>query len=237
MNTMTMQEQIEMSGLEFMSSMLLSLSLLSSSSSSSSQLQWNSTNQWSPLLDGGQGGQACVTIESGNENGAGGQTIVVIGGQMHRVGYTNSVIEWDPSTKRWRNGPSLSDRRRNLVAVVCHDKVYPSGGFGGDNNYDNNSTLDTIESIQVSSLLETMETSTMTRQNNNHWTRLQCRLLSPRKQFATVVVHNRYIVILGGVNGMCQDLSSVDIMDTAPPHNNNDNGEPMIVAGPSMNST
>ena len=149
MNTMTMQEQIEMSGLEFMSSMLSSLSLLSSSSSSSSQLQWNSTNQWSPLLDGGQGGQACVTIESGNENCAGGQTIVVIGGQMHIVGYTNSVIEWDPSTKRWRNGPSLSDGRRNLVAVVCRDKVYPSGGFGGDNNYDNNSTLDTIESIQV----------------------------------------------------------------------------------------
>ena len=34
---------------------------------------------------------------------------------------------------------------------------------------------------------------------------------------------------------MCQELSSVDIMDTAPPHNNNNNGEPTIVAGPSMN--
>ena len=32
-------------------------------------------------------------------------------------------------------------------------------------------------------------------------------------------------------------LSSVDIIDTAPPHNNNNNsnGEPTIVAGPSMN--
>ena len=38
---------------------------------------------------------------------------------------------------------------------------------------------------------------------------------------------------------MDQDLSSVDIMDTAPPHNNNNssNVEPTIVAGPSMNST
>ena len=58
---------------------------------------------------------------------------------------------------------------------------------------------------------------------------------------AAVVVHNRYVVILGGNNaipGLGQVLSSVDIMDTAPPHNNNnDNGEPMIVAGPSMNST
>ena len=225
---MTMQEQIELSGLEIMSSLSLS---------SSSQLQWNSTNQWSPLLGRGRQYQACVTIESGNENGAGGQTIVVIGGRMQSAEYTNSVIVWDPSTKRWRNGPSLNDRRRSLVAVVCRDKVYAIGGSGGDNNNNNYTVLDTIESIQVSSLLETMETSTMTRQNNNQWTRLQCRLSSPRRQCAAVVVHNRYIVILGGVNGMGHYLSSVDIMDTAPPHNNNNNGEPMIVAGPIMNST
>ena len=156
---------------------------------------------------------------------------------MRRVGYTNSVIVWDPSTKRWRNGPSLNDKRSKLVVVVCHDKVYAIGGQGGSNN-DNNSTLDTIESIQVSSLWETMETLT-TRQNNNQWTRLQCRLSSLQSKCAAVVVQNRYIVILGGVNGMGHDLSSVDIIDTAPPHNNNNNsnGEPMIVAGPSMNST
>ena len=140
-NSMTMQEQIELSGLEIMSSL--------SSSSSSSQLQWNSTNQWSPLLGGGQEYQACVTIESCNENGAGGQTIVVIGGLMHRVGCTNSVILWDLSTKRWRNGPSLNDRSCDLVAVFCCDKVYAIGGLGGD-NYNNYTTLDTIESIQVS---------------------------------------------------------------------------------------
>ena len=229
-NTMTMQEQIEMSGLEIMRS-------LSSSSSMSSQLQWNSTNQWSPLLGGGWEYQACVTIESGNENGAGGQTIVVIGGERQSDIYTNSVIVWDPSTKRWRNGPSLNDRRRDLVAVVCRDKVYAIGGYGGD-NYNNDTTLDTIESIQVSSLLEAKETLMTTRQNNNQWTRLQCRLSSPRRNCAAVVVHNRYIVILGGVNGMHQDWSSVDILDAAPPrdnNNNNSNGEPMIVAGPSMN--
>ena len=125
------------------------------------------------------------------------------------------------------------------LSVMTKSMPYAVGGYGYD-NYNNYTTLDTIESIQVSSLLETMETSTMTRQNNSQWTRLQCRLSSPRSEFAAVVVHNRYIVILGGVNGipgLGQDLSSVDIMDTAPPHNNNDNGEPMIVAGPSMNST
>ena len=230
---MTMQEQIELSGLEIMSSLSTS-----SSSSSSSQLQWNSTNQGSPLLGGGREFQACVTIESGNENCAGGQTIVVIGGERQSGEYTNYVIVWDPSTKRWRNGPSLNDRRIDLVAVVCHDKVYAIGGFGGDNNNNNYTALDTIESIQVSSLLETMEELTMTRQNNNQWTRLQCRLSSPRRNCAAVVVQNRYIVILGGDASMDQDLSSLDILDTAPPHNNNnDNGEPMIVAGPSMNST
>ena len=234
-NTMTMQEQIEMSGLEIMSS--LSSSLSSSSLSSSSQLQWNSTNQWSPLLGGGREFQACVTIESGNENGAGGQTIVVVGGTMESGEYTNSVIVYDPSTKRWSNGPSLNDKRSDFIAVVCRDKVYAIGGCGYINN-GNYTTLDTIESIQVSSLLETMETSTMTRQNNNQWTRLQCHLSSPRHSFAAVVVHNRYIVILGGVNGMGYHLSSVDILDMEPPQNNNNsNGEPTIVAGPSMNST
>ena len=228
-NTMTMQEQIELSGLEIMSS----LSSSSSSSSSLSQLQWNSTNQWSPLLGGGRDSQVCVTIESGNENGAGGQTIVVIGGRMHRVSFTNSVIVWDPSTKRWRNGPSLNDKRIDLVAVVCHDKVYAIGGYGGNN--DDDTTLDTIESIQVSSLLETMDTSTMTRQNNNQWTRLKCHLSSPRMNCAAVVVHNRYVVILGGHTDTWDELSSVDIMDTVPPHNNNNNGEPTIVPGPSMN--
>ena len=230
--TMTMQEQAAMSGLEIMSSLSSS-----SSSSSSSQLQWNSTNQWSPLLGGGWDSQACVTIESGNENGAGGQTIVVIGGHMCRGGCTNSVIVWDPSTMEWRNGPSLNHRRASLVAVVCRDKVYAIGGVGRANNY-NYTALDTIESIQVSSLLETTGTSMTTRQNNNQWTRLQCRLSSPRENCVAVVVHKRYIVILGGYTGMRQALSSVDIMDTAPPHNNNNsNAEPTIVAGPSMNST
>ena len=124
-----------------------------------------------------------------------------------------------------------------MVAVVCHDKVYAIGGWGHANNYNSYTTLDTIKCIQVSSLLETMETLTMTRQNNNQWTSLQCCLSSPRKNCAAVIVQIRYVVILGGHTGRGEDLSSVDIMDTAPPHNNNDNGEPTIVAGPSMNLT
>ena len=230
-NNMTMQEQIIMSGLAIMSS--LSSSSSSLSSSSVSQLQWNPINQWSPLLGGGRQGPACVIV-SGNgahpyENDAAGQTIVVLGGRMRSIGCTSSVVIWDPSTMEWRHGPNLSVNRKYFVAVVCRDKVY---AIGGDDNDDGDYTVsDTMESIQVSSLLET-ETST-TRQNNSQWTRLQCRLLSPRVGCAAVVVHNRYVVILGGYTTGRNYLSSVDILDTAP-HNNN--GEPTIVAGPSMNS-
>ena len=125
--------------------------------------------------------------------------------------------------------PHLNLKRIFLAAVVCRDKVYVIGGTD-----DNGQALDTMESIQVSSLLGTTQTSTTTRQTNSQWTRLQCRLSSPRQGCAAVVVHNRYIVVLGGRNDM-ECLSSVDIVDTAP-HNNN-NGEPAIVAGPRMIST
>ena len=221
---MTMQKQMEMSGLKV--------------TTSSSPLQWNSTNQWSPLLRGARSFEACVTIivSGSGENDIAGQTIAVIGGQMQRRPYTESVIVWDPSTNRWRNGPNLNYGRSDLVAVVCRDKVYAIGGLGSEHNYCYNTVLDTIESIEVSSLLETMETWTTT--TRRRWTRLQCRLSSPRKAFAAVVVQNRYIVILGGHSGIGQDSSSVDIIDTAPPHNNNNNnsnGEPTIVGGPSMN--
>ena len=130
----------------------------------------------------------------------------------------------------WRLAPNLNDRRRGLVAVVCRDKVYAIGRHD-----ENPHALDTMQSIQASSLLETMETS-MTRQNNSQWTRLQCCLSSPQQSFATVIVHNRYVIILGACNGI-QCLSSVDIQYITPPNNNNNNGEPTIVAGPSMNSS
>ena len=202
---MTMQEQIKMSCLEI---------------TTSSPLQWNSTNQWSPLGGRQREGQACVVVSSNDENDApGAQTIVVVGGRTGRyaTNATNSVIIWDPSIQNWRDGPNLNDRRWALVAVVCRDKVYAIGGS------DENRALDTMESIQVSSLMD----------NNSEWTRLQCRMSSPRHGCAAVVVHNRYVVILGGRSGI-PGFSSVDILDTAPPQNNNNNGEPTIVAGPSM---
>ena len=55
-NTMTMQEQMEMLGLELTTLV---------------PLQWNSTNQWSPLLGGGWSFEACMILVSGSgENDA-----------------------------------------------------------------------------------------------------------------------------------------------------------------------
>ena len=78
----------------------------------------------------------------------------------------------------WRNGPSLNDKRSDLVAVVCHDKVYAIGGFGGDDNYDNDFYNDN------NTIWDNGEHpgSMTTRQNNSQWTRLQCRLSSPQRR-------------------------------------------------------
>ena len=115
-NTMTMQEQIEMSGLEILSS--LSSSSSSSSSSLSSQLQWNSTNQWSPILGGGREYQDCVTIVRGSgENDATGQTIVVIRQAISSVRTgTCSFPNSHKKQSRWveaRNG-----RARNVKELL-----------------------------------------------------------------------------------------------------------------------
>ena len=110
----------------------------------------------------------CVTIVSGSgahpcENDAAAQAVVVLGGGMLSDSYTNPIIVGDLSTMERRLGPNLNGKRRGLVLVVCHDQVYTIGRDGVSSN----TPLDTMESIQASSLLETMETSMTTRQNNS----------------------------------------------------------------------
>ena len=120
----------------------------------------------------GQQGQACVTtVSDRGENDAEGQTIVVIGGEIIHS-HMNSIFVSDPSTMELRHGPSLYGMRSDFVAA---DKVYAIGRFGDDYNHDNYKVWGTIESIQVSSLVEMTET----RQNNIQGIRLQCHLSSP----------------------------------------------------------
>ena len=97
----------------------------------------------------------------------------------------------------WRQVPSLNKKRRWLAAETCNGKVYAIGGCH----------LDTIESIDVASLLANTESS------NRQWNTLSCRLSTSKQECAAVVVHDRYIVIMGGDNGS-KSLSTVEVLDT-----------------------
>ena len=180
--SMTMlQEQARLSGLEFLDD-------------SSLEPQWSATREEYPsLLGGWRFGHASVVVDHDNEV----KSIVVLGGVAEDHSTTDSVIVWDSSTKQWRQGPSLNKKRHCVAAETCNGKVYAIGG----------SHLDTIESIDVASLLANTESS------NRHWNTLSCRLSTSRYGCAAVVVHDLYIVIMGGYNGS-KSLSTVEVLDT-----------------------
>ena len=183
--SMTMlQGQARLSGLEFLDD-------------SSLEPQWSTTREeYPPLLGGSRYGHASLVVDHDNEV----QSIVVLGGRTNNHHPTDSVIVWDSSTKQWRQGPSLNEKRHYLAAETCNGKVYAIGGRNGHN-------LDTIESIDVASLLANTESS------NRHWNTLSCRLSTSKHGCAAVVVHDRYIVIMGGDNGS-KVLSTVEVLDT-----------------------
>ena len=184
--SMTMQEQARLSGLEFLDE-------------SSKKPQWIMTiEQYKPLLGGSRYGHASVVVDNVNEV----QCIGVLGGQMKDSSITNSVIIWDSSTKQWRQGPCLNEKRRLLAAETCNGKVYAIGGGKGTFHY-----TDTIECIDVASLLANTDCS------NPHWKTLSCRLSTAKRGVASVVVHDRYIVIMGGENHS-KSLSAVEVLDT-----------------------
>ena len=184
---MTMQEQARLSGLEFLDD-------------SSSEPQWSTTREeYKPLLGGWRNGHASVVLDNGNEV----QSIVILGGETKDNPATNSVIVWDSSTRQWRQGPSLKQVREYLAAETCNGKVYVIGGWNR-----NRHCLDTIECIDVASLLANTDSS------NRHWNTLTCRLSTANTGCAAVVVHDRYIVIMGGYNQRDKFLSTVEILDT-----------------------
>ena len=182
--SMTMQEQARLSGLEFLDD-------------SSSGPQWSTREEYKPLLGGKRYGHASVVVDNDNEV----QLIVVLGGAIKENPMTDSVIVWDSSTKRWRHGPSLNEKRLHHAAETCNGKVYAIGGGNGCHK------LDTIECIDVASLLAISDSS------NCHWNTLSCRLSTARAGCAAVVVHDRYIVIMGGMDDS-ERLSTLEVLDT-----------------------
>ena len=199
--SMTMQEQARLSGLEFLDD-------------SSLEPQWSTTREeYPPLLGGSRHGHASLVVDHDNEV----QSIVVLGGLTKDHSTTDSVIVWDSSTKQWRQGPSLNEKRLCLAAETCNGKVYAIGGWNGGRN------LDTIECIDVASLLANTDSS------NRHWKTLSYRLSTAKNGCAAVVVHDRYVVIMGGMDDGAKRLSTVEVLDTL--HNKN-----VILSGLTMNS-
>ena len=183
--------------------------------------EWNENN-WPPLMGGWRYRHATVVLNhpdtDGNDNNPKRQTVVVMGGRQQRQGYTKSVLVLnlaDPN-KQWREGPSMNKARYGHASVVCNGGVYVMGG------YTRYSSLDCIEQINVTDLLQPSSKSSSSKKSN--WTTLTCRLSTRRSGCCTVAVHNRYIVVVGGYNDGY--LSSVDIIDTR---------NHTVTAGPSMN--
>ena len=184
--SMTMQEQARLSGLEFLDD-------------SSLEPQWSTTREeYPPLLGGWRYGHASVVVDHDNEV----QSIVVMGGETEDHVVSDSVIVWDSSTKHWRQGPRLNEKRCLHAAETCNGKVYAIGGENGHLR-----PKDTIESIDVASLLTISDSS------NCQWKPLSGRLSTARSGCAAVVVHDRYIVIMGGYYGS-KYLSTVEVLDT-----------------------
>ena len=89
--------------------------------------------------------------------------------------------------------------------------------------YNGSAPLDSIERIDSRDLLQVSPASSSTR--NHQWTTLTCRVSTERDGCSAVAVHNRYIVVMGGIHNGSY-LSTVDIIDTVV-H--------IVMAGPSMN--
>ena len=171
--------------------------------------EWNE-NDWPPLMGGWRYRHATVVLDhpdtDGNDNNPKRQTVVVLGGFKQSQGVTKSVLLLnlaDPN-KQWREGPSMNKARYGHASVVCNGGVYV---MGGSTRY---SSLDCIEQINATDLLQPSSTSSSSKKS--HWTTLNCRLSTGRCGCCAVAVHNRYIVVVGGHSN--RYLSSVDIVDT-----------------------
>ena len=185
--------------------------------------EWNQ-NDWPPLVGGWRAGHTSVVLDhpdtDGNDNNNNNkrQTVVVLGGYQTVQGALDSILVLNlaESTKQWREGPRMNQKRSGHATVVCNGGVYVMGGYNGS------SVFDCIERIDENDLLlSPLTTNIITHASN--WTTLTCRLSSGRHGCCAVAVHNRYIVVMGGYSD--RYLSSVDIIDT---------NSHTVIAGPSM---
>ena len=209
---MTLQEQAWQSGLVLLNE----------------TAEWN-FEDWPPHEGGGLWFHASVVLHHpdtdnndsyDNNNNNNRQTVVVLGGRRTDSDELDSVLLLnlaDPN-KRWREGPPMNKRRHGHAAVVCNGGIYVIGGHA------DLSSLDCMERIDSTYLLQSSVTSSIT--HESPWKTLRCRLSTKRNGCCAVAVHDRYIVVMGGNPRGIWKLSSVDVIDTS---------NETVITGPSMN--
>ena len=104
--------------------------------------------------------------------------------------------------------------------MVCHGALYAIGGANDE------STLSTIERINIEDLVSS---SVASHRDNQQWKTLDCRLSCDRKGCAAVVVHDRFIIVAGGVGEDDDFLSSIETIDTCS------KSQCFVISGPHMN--
>ena len=171
-------------------------------------LEWN-TSEWSESLVGRCVGHASVVLSADDPL----PTMAIIGGYCRIAPHQDrnlptSVFLLNFATKQCLRGPSLGVKRASLVAVVCNGRVYAIGG---------NTLVPTVECVSVSSLLNMEQTSPSVPQ----WEICKFRLSCPKVGCAAEVVHDRYIVVLGGSPfPSVPATSTVDILDAGGDNEN-----------------
>ena len=174
-----------------------------------------------------------LKLEESNENNPHNECMVVMGGRLanglscNSVGFLSDPIGSSTQEPEWRQGPPMNESRSGLASVVVNGVLYAIGGRN-----ESHIPLDTIESIPLPQLMAhtkkensdngtTMRTSSswlllqkyLEQEDINGWKTLEwCRLSCPRGDGCmAVVVHDRFIVVLGGTD---HDGDTVDVIDT-----------------------
>ena len=113
------------------------------------------------------------------------------------------AIIWDSLEKQCHQVHTLNERKIYLVVETCIGKVSAIVGVNDNLNH-----LDTVEYIDVATVLA----NTVSR--NHHWKSLSSCLSRVKNVMVAMVVHNQYMVHMGGYHTSNGYLLKVEVVDT-----------------------
>eukprot|EP01083_Nonionella_stella_P068820 183011_1 len=128
--------------------------------------------------------------------------LIIIGGGTYVL---DEAQIYNLATSQWLTGvPSLATARRMAACVAVNDKVYIIGGYHYRGSTYNYYDIDTIESLDISTLPTTAGLS---------WTTLSSKLAS-RRVAPRAVVHGTDIYVVGGAeSGPKADVNVIDTIN------------------------